>query len=96
MKYTPQAEYRVVVGSTVVNLLEATGPARADIDTVVLNAEDGQIRYMYDGNEPSSSEGILLDGERTIRLTDLSKFQLIAVTGNVNVTAILGTSLTLA
>lgn len=94
MKYTPQTQYRLSI-TTVINLLDEVSTLVKNVDTVVLQVESGNIRYLYDGNTPTTFVGVLLEGERTISKLDLKKLKLVSTGGTAVVTVIIGTSLTL-
>lgn len=67
----------------------------SNITGVDLYAEDGDIRYLFDGNTPTTTKGILLKrGERAhLRNKDISKLRLIRTgSSNVAVSVAIGTA----
>lgn len=61
-------------------------------DGINYNIESGSIRVTFDGNTPTTSEGLLLSGTGSFFFTDLTKMRLISTSGSVSMSIQVGFS----
>lgn len=83
------------VATSLQSLIETAASAvfsLARLDGIDLRP-DGDIRFLADGNTPTSTEGLLLDTFTSLRGIDLSKMQLISPSGSVTVEIQVGKTL---
>ncbi len=62
----------------------------SNLDGIDLNVEGVNIRVAFDGNTPSSTEGLLLAGANSFRSIPLDKFMLVSTGANSNVSIQVG------
>lgn len=99
-KKLPNAASTVLsVGTTAGTLqsfIETAASASFDVkglDGVDFNIESGSLRVMFDGNTPTTSFGLKLEGFCSFRKVDLTKVSIISTSGTLSVSVQVGRSL---
>lgn len=104
-KHQNAAGSKITVTATATNIFDLINTAAStslpnagfptkDSNAINLNPENGDIRYLMDGNTPTATNGILVkNGERMmLRNIPLKHMQLIRVTGDVTCSVEIGRS----
>jgi len=94
-KFQTAAGSKITVTATATNIFDLINTAQSTtlafagfsprVNAIILQPEDGDIRYLMDGNTPTAANGFLVkSGEKAVLLSvPLQKLSLIRVSGNV-------------